>query len=398
MKQRILTFIDAYLPGYQAGGPIRSLSNLIERFGNDFEFLVVTLDRDLHDDTAYPGISIGRWTKVGLASVLYLAPPERSVSRLYEVMHEVKYDAVLLSSYFSKTTVTILCLRYLGLVPQVPLSVFTNGEFSQGALSIKRTKKKLYLALACTCRIHRGILWKASSQFEKEDVIRTLSYNSAFRFLRVAATPPTILIAPNLPQASAWVADSVKPEKNSGHVKMAFVSRVSRMKNLDGAIQILSRVTTSVVFDIYGPIEDTAYWTECQALMELLPTNVHVTYKGALPHEHIAATLAEYHLLFLPTLGENFGHVIIEALQQGCLTLISDRTPWRNLRKECVGWDLPLEDQSAFVSAIHEAAEMNELEFALWSNAARSYAETSEFLASSTNATREFLLRLCEHS
>jgi glycosyltransferase involved in cell wall biosynthesis len=56
--------------------------------------------------------------------------------------------------------------------------------------------------------------------------------------------------------------------------------------------------------------------------------------------------------LFLPSLGENFGHVIVEALSAGCPILISDRTPWRGLAERGVGWDLPLEDPAGFRGVI----------------------------------------------
>ena len=35
----------------------------------------------------------------------------------------------------------------------------------------------------------------------------------------------------------------------------------------------------------------------------------------------------EYDLLFLPTKGENFGHVILESMSAGTPVLISDTTP-----------------------------------------------------------------------
>ena len=47
---RVLVTIGSYLPGYKAGGPIRSVANLIDALGDDFEFRVVTSDKDLGED------------------------------------------------------------------------------------------------------------------------------------------------------------------------------------------------------------------------------------------------------------------------------------------------------------------------------------------------------------
>ena len=53
----VLVFIGYYLPGYKAGGPVRSIANVVETLGDEFEFRIVTSDRDLLDEVPYPGIT-----------------------------------------------------------------------------------------------------------------------------------------------------------------------------------------------------------------------------------------------------------------------------------------------------------------------------------------------------
>ena len=43
---KILLVTDHYLPGYRAGGPLRTIAGLIERFADEHEFFVLTRDRD----------------------------------------------------------------------------------------------------------------------------------------------------------------------------------------------------------------------------------------------------------------------------------------------------------------------------------------------------------------
>src|SRR5438132_620616 len=50
-------------------------------------------------------------------------------------------------------------------------------------------------------------------------------------------------------------------------------------------------------------------------------------YCGPIPHEQVAGVLSDNDLLYLPTLGENFGHIIVESFAAGCPVLISDCTP-----------------------------------------------------------------------
>ena len=76
--------------------------------------------------------------------------------------------------------------------------------------------------------------------------------------------------------------------------------------------------------------------------------------------------------MLLPSLGENFGYVILEALIAGCPILISDRSPWRDLPQKFAGYDLSLDCPSEFGKAIERFAEMDSAEFSRWSRGARS--------------------------
>ena len=83
--------------------------------------------------------------------------------------------------------------------------------------------------------------------------------------------------------------------------------------------------------------------------------------------------MREHDLFFLPTLGENFGHVILEAFCAGCPVLISDQTPWRDLQGKGIGWDLPLDRPDLFQDVLQNCVDMNSLEYVKWSDRAREY-------------------------
>ncbi|MCB1827416.1 MAG: glycosyltransferase, partial [Coxiellaceae bacterium] len=133
----------------------------------------------------------------------------------------------------------------------------------------------------------------------------------------------------------------------------------ARMKNLHFALKSLNGLKGDVVFDIYGPIEDAGYWKKCQNSIDSLPTNIQVSYRGQLDHRQVAKTLPLYDLFYLPTLGENFGHIIFEALSAGLPVLISDQTPWLHLETQRAGWDLSLEDQEAFTRVLQACVDMS---------------------------------------
>lgn len=157
-------------------------------------------------------------------------------------------------------------------------------------------------------------------------------------------------------------------------LRLLFLSRITPMKNLDFALRVLARVRTPVEFSIVGPVRDQQYWQRCQGLIDRLPDHIKVSVEGGVPHSHVTSLMATFDLLFLPTRGENYGHVIPEALSSGTPVLIADTTPWRNLERAGVGWDLPLSDEAAFAAAIEKAATIAPGEYLSWRRRAADYA------------------------
>ena len=85
-------------------------------------------------------------------------------------------------------------------------------------------------------------------------------------------------------------------------------------------------------------------------------------------------TLKNYHALFLPSTGENFGHIIIEAMMNSCVPIISDKTPWKNLESEQVGYAISLNDKGSFSEVIDKTANMNQIDFNTMRKNANDYA------------------------
>jgi glycosyltransferase involved in cell wall biosynthesis len=359
----VITLVDYYLPGYKAGGPIQSLANMVDRLGDEFQFKIVTANRDFDDIKPYPGIKANNWNRVGNADVFYMSQKKRSLRGFKKILCSTEYDVLYVNSFFSPHfTIEPLMLRRLRLIPNRPLVIAPRGEFSPGALGFKSLKKRVYLWAAKAFGIYHGAVWQASSEIEEADIRRW--------FGKVVP----VAIAPNLPPV-VHSADELPPknEKNKGCVKIVFLSRISRKKNLDDALKMLKRLKGKVDFNIYGPIDDKAYWTECQKIIGGLPENVEVRYCRSVEHDKVGVVMREHDFFFLPTLGENFGHVILEALCAGCPILISDQTPWLNLEEKGVGWDLPLSKPEMFQDVLQRCVDMNNDEYVKWSERAKSY-------------------------
>lgn len=347
-RRVILTLVRHYLPGYKAGGPLRTLSNMVDQLGGEFDFRIITSDRDLGDSLPFPGIDTDKWIEERSSRILYLAPEAQSFTNLARIIAHVPHDALYLHSYFEPVfTLEPLVARRLGRLPPRPTILAPRGELSEGALALKPWKKKTFIAAARALRLHKGVIWQASSALEQREIE-----------LVTGAPPEDIVVAPDLPAPPSEAGEPRPANSTSGPLRICFVSRISRKKNLDVALRILETVRTPVLFDIFGPREDDEYWLECEELMSLLPSNVQARYCGVIDHSSVEMVFARYDLFLFPTAGENFGHVVIEAMSAGTPVLVSDTTPWRDLEKLGVGWDFPLEQPAAFAGAIERLHRM----------------------------------------
>jgi len=365
VKPVILIICDYYLPGFESGGAMRTLVNMVERLGNSYDFKVVTRDHDgpLNRST-YTNIRVNEWNRIENTDVYYLGKNNIRRDAIKKIINDIKPDAIYLNSFFSPLTVFTLLLRRFNKIGSIPIVLAPEGELVKGALSIKPLKKQLYLKTAKLLHLLDKVVWKAASDFERDSITRIFGDNG--KILIAANMPPRMILGDFDPAA--------KPEKKPGHAKLVFLSRFMRKKNFNWLLQHVRRLKDDLTIDIYGPIEDAAYWAECQALIKTLRPNIKIEAKGTVLHENVASTLEQYHFFILPTLGENFGHIFVEALAAGCPLIISDRTPWRNLAKDVIGWDIPLENPDSWLAVINNCQNMDDGDYRIRSENARRFA------------------------
>jgi glycosyltransferase involved in cell wall biosynthesis len=378
-KYRVLAFIDSYLPGEKGGGPIQSLESLVRGVGSEFIFTIVTRDRDLGDSRPYDGVKNGSLRNIGGAQVLYLKYDLFHVLYMFRLISTAKYDLLYLNSFFSRrSSILPFLLWRLGFAQSVPILIAPRGELSAGALSIKRKRKTLYLFLAKQLGLYSRAHWAASSNLEREEIRRVMrpgratdtkpdTRNEAIYVARDMAAAETIRF---MPKAIA------RREKTVGRAKIVFISRITRKKNLDFALDVISAARGFIEMEIFGPIEDKEYWRECCAKIDRLPKNIAAIYRGTVHHKNVAEIMYNSDLFLFPTLGENYGHVIVEALVNGCPVIISDRTPWRELNSKGVGFDISLDAKDDFVRAVQTIVDMDNQCFQAFSLKVRDFGNS----------------------
>ena len=363
-RKRILLFIDWYEPGFKAGGPIQSCRNIVNMLKDEFEFYIVCSDRDLGDKGPYKNMPLNEWVRPERnVNIWYASPSFITRDNISRIMGNTNPDYVYLNSMYSPRFTllplwTLFRERFAGKIILAP-----RGMLHKGALQRKYFKKYVFLRLFRFIGWHKRLLFHATDNQEFEDI--RLFFTKEAR----------IVIAENIPGTNQdqWKAKQKEP----GELSCVFVSRIHPKKNLYYFLKVLSEIRDDVklAFDVYGVEDDRGYAAHCRQMRSELNGNIRVGFKGPLPHHKVFETMRDYHLFVLPTLGENFGHAIFEALSAGDPVLISDQTPWRGLEKLKAGWDIPLQKSEKFKEAIKQAVAWNQDEYNEWSRNAFNFAK-----------------------
>lgn len=319
MKKKILCFADYYLPGYKAGGPIQSIANLVENLSDEFEFDIICNDHDLLDRQSYANVKIDQWNAVSKARVFYASRKNLNFKSIKKILNETKYDLLYFNSFFSfKFTIFPLFIYKIFLFSKKPCIIAPRGEFSLGALKLKYIKKKIYLYISKLLGLYNNLYWQASSDNEKKDILRNF---------RVAEK--LIYIAPDLISYEPIALNYLSLRK-PGPLRIIFLSRITPKKNLNFLLRVLQKINFPIELSIYGPIDNLSYWKACLYSIDQLPSNIKILIGDPVPQKQVKSILQKHDVFVLPTLGENFGHIIIESLIAGIPAIISDKTFWES--------------------------------------------------------------------
>lgn len=336
MKQapQVLMLIDWFWPSYKAGGPVRSLSNLVEMLSGEAQITVLTGKQDI-DGTPVAESYAGYEG----AQVHYVSRPQASFIRKWKALNPggVVYINGIYSLTFSIWPL-ILC-RFL--LPKTPIIIAPRGMLNSGALQIKAFKKRLFLKVFKLLGLYKGVIWHATSEEEKKRILSIFPN---------AKPPKVISNVPVKPQK----AFGFRPQKGAPLHTLFTVTRVVPIKKLEILFEGMqqTKLQHKWVWDIYGPVEDLAY---CNMLKEKAKKNMqlNIVFKGACPPYSLSDIASQYRAFCLPSANENFGHAIFEALAMGKPVLISDQTPWTHLENQGIGFDISLETPSLFIEKLN---------------------------------------------
>lgn len=374
----VLLFVGVFPPVFESSGAARSVAAIVEHLGEEFDFRIVT---SAHHERSDPIPDV--WTSWGASSVMYVSRRRGAILPALSVSEDLRRPDMLylnsfLSRRFSWLPLLLWSTRWLrpGRVVLAP-----RGEFSAGALSIRPRRKRVAISLFKAVGLHRRVEWHVSNEHEEADLRRVMGRHVG----------PVHRAQDLTPLVGLEVDEPMSESEDAEGLNVVFLSRISPKKNLAGALATLALCRESVHLTIAGPISDTGYWDECGRLIRSLPENVRVKYVGEVPANRVLALFSAADVMFLPTHGENFGHVIAESLAAGTPVLISDRTPWNGVEASGAGWVLGPDDHRGYAEVLDDYASAPDAERSRRRAAARSLAERELMTGEPEEAHRRML-------
>lgn len=358
-KKKLTILIDWYLPGTKAGGPVRSIFSLIALLKDDFEIRVITSNCDLGTTTPYPNITANKWLEKEGVHYFYFSKENLTKPNLKQLLLQIKSDVIYINSFWSYWfSIYIVQLKNTGIINSA-IVLAPRGMLGKGALTLKPAKKRIYLLASKLKKFYKHIHFHATNAQEVNDIQRV--------FKKAQIT--------TISNVNHAMVTTIQKQKKEGELRLFYLSRISPIKNLHFALEILKEIPTnySISYSIYGNIEDAVYWKKCEQIISELPAHINVIYKSELAFDEIQEKICKHHFLFLPTQNENFGHSIVESLFSGCPAIISNQTPWHDLPKTNAGYVLDLQDKLLWVKTIINCAAMDNTSYQKISKNAQYY-------------------------
>ena len=356
MLPKILIIYEFFDPAYKAGGIIQSLRNMINLLQNDYEFHVITGAYDLNELQPLKGIQVNEWNKMKIAdnttvNIWYDDKKSLGIIKMKRLINYVTPDIIYINGFMHISFLInpLMVIKYSALRNSKTI-VAPRGMLQVGAVATKSFKKKYYLKLIQLLGLTNNIYWHITAMNELNGIRYYFPKSSVRNTL-----------AGNIPQKP--VEQIVTSNKQAGTLSLLYASIITEKKNLYYLLESLQLAQSSILLSIYGVIKEPVYWDKCKILIQQLPQNIQIEYKGDYQPQQIQSIISKHDAIVLLSKGENFSHAIFESLGVGRPVISSHFTSWNNLTTEHAGWNFTIDNQSETAKSIDQLATMNNEEW-----------------------------------
>jgi glycosyltransferase involved in cell wall biosynthesis len=350
---------EYFHPFSDAGGPVRSIENILSLLKPIFNITLLTSNKDYKGNILPEGIKsdiVQMEPKTGI-NTLYISTTLKGLITSYNTIKCT--DTVYINGLFKPS------LNLLPIIKSNNLIVAPRGMLQKPLLKQKWFQKRLYLFVLKFIFFFKNVKWHATTEQE------------AFEIKSVFGDKSDINVISNIPVNPYKAAK--RTSKDSRTLSLVYYGLIVENKGLLTLIQTLKLLNLSISLDIYGSIKDQSYWEKC--LQEIYSNNslATINYLGHANPSESQTILAKYDTFILLTKGENFGHSIYESLSVGTPVIITNTTPWKFEDSfNPPGWIINYDDHNFDIDILKQTLtnlyHMDNDAYALSSKAAHAYA------------------------
>lgn len=215
--------------------------------------------------------------------------------------------------------------------------IYLRGMVNDNVLVKKKILKKIYLYSARLFIKKATIIY--TSNYEKENSIKFFKKNK-------------YLIINNKIDKKLISIKYKNVDKKSEQLKILFFSNIFWKKNFQFVYKVLKDLNFRIELNIYGKcfINKKLFNKMIFDLRQKHKVNYHNYYSK----ENKSKIFFSNHILFLPTIDENFGHAIVENFLHYRPCLLSNNTPWNDNDNFNAGNSFSLKNKKKFLNCIKD--------------------------------------------
>jgi len=225
---------------------------------------------------------------------------------------------------------------------RIPLVISPRGMLEPGALSFSSFRKRIAWLLYQKRNISRADAIHSTSKLENENLL-DLGLTGQIRVI------PNGTVLP--PKRDRY------PKPTKGALRILFISRIHPKKGLIRLVKTLSNFQSSQWEFIIAGYDEIGHLREVQDFASQVGVGENIRYFGPVDDQDKWDLYHDANLFVLPSISENFGIVVAEALAAGLPVITTTGTPWQDLNRYNCGWWVE-PSEMGFCSALEQAIEL----------------------------------------
>jgi glycosyltransferase involved in cell wall biosynthesis len=328
---KLIQICAAYKPAYIYGGPTMSVSKLSEELvkaGHDVTVLTTTAN-----GTEELNVVPNTVQNVDGVAVYYFKRLTKDHTHfspaLFRFLHQLIRDekragraSQLIIHIHAWWNLVSIFAAFIAKWHGIKLVVSPRGMLNEYTVNNSKSLPK---------RMIHQILGKKLLSYSHIHSTSSNENTDIDNYLHLSST--TIYNFVELPQISR-----PRSAKNDEVFKIIFLARINPIKKLDQLLTSLARLDINWQLNIAGS-GDIAYVDYLKSIVTEHKMEASVFWLGHIPKEQKYQELANADLLVLPSIKENFGNVVIEALSVGTPVVISDGVGAKDIVTQLdLGW------------------------------------------------------------